>query len=133
MRFWALVAAVVLGLMVGLLSVTTASAASINVAPTNVPVGGTVTVSGDVLGPDGKPACVVPGQGRATSPPSPVTLISGAFAGQGSFQNQDVETTANADGGSAQRQRSYRGCGPARIRLQAAAAAATSVSRPLLS
>lgn len=88
MRFRALVAAIVLGLMVGMLSVTTASAASINVAPTSVPVGGTVTVSGDVLGPRG-PACVVPGQ---------VTLISGAFAGQGSFQNQDVETTADGNG-----------------------------------
>ena len=87
MRFRALGAAIVLGLMVGVLSVTTASAASIVVAPTSVPVGGTVTVSGDVLGPRGT-ACVAPGQ---------VTLISGAFAGQGSFQNQDVETTADGN------------------------------------
>lgn len=78
----------VLGLAAGLFAVVTASAASITVAPTSVAVGGTVTVSGDVLGPNGQPGCQVPGQ---------VTLISGAFAGQGSFMNMDVETTAGAD------------------------------------
>jgi hypothetical protein len=78
-----------LGLAAGCLVIVTASAASINVAPTSVPIGGTVTVSGDVLGPNGQPGCQVPGQ---------VTLISGAFAGQGSFMNMDVETMAGADG-----------------------------------
>ena len=78
-----------LGLVAGLLVVVTASAASISVAPTTVPVGGTVTVTGDVLAPNGQPGCQVPGQ---------VTLISGAFAGQGNFMNMDVETTAGADG-----------------------------------
>lgn len=65
------------------------SAASIIVTPATVVVGGTVTVSGDVLAPGGQPGCQVPGT---------VTLISGAFAGQGSFMHQDVETTAGADG-----------------------------------
>lgn len=46
-------------------------------------------MSGDVLGPDGQPGCQVPGM---------VTLISGAFAGEGSVMNEDVETTAGADG-----------------------------------
>lgn len=77
------------GLVTGLVLVATAGAASITVSPTSVPVGGTVTVSGDVLAPGGQPGCTVPGT---------VTLISGAFAGQGSFMNQDVETTAGADG-----------------------------------
>jgi PASTA domain-containing protein len=89
------VAGLTLGLMLGLASFTTASAASINVSPTTVHVGGTVTVSGDVLTdlgprvPGGKPGCQLPGT---------VTLISGAFAGQGSFMNMDVETTAGTDG-----------------------------------
>ncbi len=78
-----------LGLAAGFLAIVTASAASINVAPTSVPIGGTVTVSGDVLAPNGQPGCQVPGQ---------VTLISGAFSGQGSFMNMDVETTAGTDG-----------------------------------
>jgi hypothetical protein len=68
----------------------TASAASIKVAPASVPVGGTVTVSGDVLDPSGKPGCQSPG--------GQVELISGAFAGQGSFMNMDVETATRADG-----------------------------------
>jgi hypothetical protein len=89
MRSKLLIAAAMVGLVVGLLSVVTASAASINVTPKQVPVGGKVTISGDVLGPNGQPACQVPGT---------VTLISGAFAGQGTFQHQDVETTVGADG-----------------------------------
>jgi hypothetical protein len=89
MRLKLLIAAAMAGLMVGLLSVVTASAASINVSPRQVPVGGRVTISGDVLGPNGQPGCQVPGT---------VTLISGAFAGQGSLQHQDVSTTAGADG-----------------------------------
>jgi len=89
------VAGLTLGLMLGLASSTTASAASINVTPGTVPVGGTVTVSGDVLNggnpdnPGRRPACQLPGT---------VTLISGACAGQGSFMNMDVETTAGTDG-----------------------------------
>jgi hypothetical protein len=88
MRSRVLATGVAVGLAASLLAVVTASAASINVAPTSVPVGGTVTVSGDVLA-SGLPGCTLPGQ---------VTLISGAFAGQGSFMNMDVETTAGADG-----------------------------------
>jgi len=65
------------------------AAASINVAPTTLSVGGTVTVSGDVLGPDGQPGCQLP---------ETVMLISGAFAGHGSFTNQDVETMVGVDG-----------------------------------
>ena len=65
------------------------AAASITVAPTTASVGSTVTVTGDVLGPDGQPGCQVPGT---------VTLISGAFAGVGSVMNEDVETTAGGDG-----------------------------------
>jgi hypothetical protein len=91
------------GLAASLLMPVTAGAASIAVAPTSVPVGGTVTVSGDVLGPDGKPGCGVPGQ---------VTLISGAFAGQGSFMNMDVETTAGADGRFRTTARILRGVTP---------------------
>jgi hypothetical protein len=52
-------------------------------------VGGSVTVSGNVLAPGGQPGCELPGT---------VTLISGAFAGQGSFQGSDVETTADSSG-----------------------------------
>ena len=89
MRMKAGVVATILGVVVGLVPTLTAEAASIAVTPTSVPVGGTVTLTGDVLGPNGQPGCQVPGT---------VTLISGAFAGQGSFQNQDVETTAGADG-----------------------------------
>ena len=48
-----------------------------------------MTVSGDVLGPDGQPGCPAPGG---------VILISGAFAGAGSFMNQAIETTVAADG-----------------------------------
>ena len=79
----------ILGLVIGLGSAALASAASITVSPTTVPIGGTVTVSGDVLAPGGQPGCQLPGT---------VILLSGAFAGQGSFMNQDVETTAGADG-----------------------------------
>ena len=89
MRLKVCIAAAVFGSVIGLHSVVSAEAASINVTPKSVPVGGKVTLSGDVLGPNGQPACQVPGQ---------VTLISGAFAGQGTFQHQDVETTAGADG-----------------------------------
>ncbi len=85
-RMWG--AGVALGLLIELVTLVTASAASIDITPATVPVGGTVTVRGDVLGPNGQPGCQVPGT---------VTLISGAFAGQGSFMNQDVETTAGAD------------------------------------
>lgn len=88
MRIRAGVVAIILGVIVGFVPTLTAEAASIAVTPTSVPVGGTVTLTGDVLGPNGQPGCQVPGT---------VTLISGAFAGQGSFQNQDVETTAGAD------------------------------------
>src|SRR5689334_13194073 len=49
---------------------TAARAASIVVSPTSVAAGGTVTVSGDVLGPDGQPGCTVPGS---------VLLFSAAF------------------------------------------------------
>ena len=42
-----------------------------------------------MLGPNGQPGCPVPGM---------VRLISGAFGGQGSFTNQDIETTAGVDG-----------------------------------
>jgi hypothetical protein len=78
-----------LGALLSLVAVTTVGAASITVNPATVSLGGTVTLSGDVLGPNGQPGCQVPGT---------VTLISGAFAGQGSFMNQDVEATAAADG-----------------------------------
>jgi hypothetical protein len=89
MRALAGIFGLMFGLIVGLLTAATANAASIVVSPGSVPVGGTVTVSGDVLGPNGQPGCQVPGT---------VILLSGAFAGQGSFMNQDVETTAGIDG-----------------------------------
>lgn len=78
-----------LGLLMGLLSAATAHAASITVNPSTVAVGGTVTVTGDVLDSTGQPGCQVPGT---------VILLSGAFAGQGSFMNQDVEANVGADG-----------------------------------
>lgn len=96
-RVWA--TGLVLGLTGGLFAVVAASAApsttpnpnggpAINVAPTSVPVGGTVTVAGSTLlgGHSGCPGATT------------VTLISGAFAGQGSFQNQDVEAPIDANG-----------------------------------
>jgi hypothetical protein len=89
MRMRVLAVGFVLGLAGALIAVVTASAASINVSSSTVPVGGSVTVSGNVLAPGGQPGCVLPGT---------VTLISGAFAGQGSFQNSDVETTADSSG-----------------------------------
>jgi hypothetical protein len=57
------------------LAVGPASAASINVSPSNVAPGGTFTLSGDVLA-GGTPGCQVPGT---------VTLISNAFLGLGEF------------------------------------------------
>lgn len=84
-----LIGGAVLGGAVALLTSVTASAASINVQPASVAAGGHVTLSGDVLAPGGQPGCAVPGT---------VTLISGAFAGQGSFQGQDVEAPVGADG-----------------------------------
>jgi hypothetical protein len=78
---------IVLGLAACLFAVVTASAASITVTPTSVPVGGTVTVSGDVIDPSGQVGC----QGG-------VTLISGAFAGQGNFMNMDVEAPTDPAG-----------------------------------
>jgi hypothetical protein len=59
-----------------------ASAASIVVSPDTVGVGGTTTVSGDVL-VSGQPGCAVPSQ---------VTLISNAFAGLGEFAGQGAVT-----------------------------------------
>jgi len=52
-----------------------AAAVSLDVAPSSVPVAGTVTVSGDVL-VNGAPSCQIPG---------PVTVISHAFDGLGEF------------------------------------------------
>ena len=89
MRVKVLLRAVMLGVGMAFLSAATASAANINLSRSSVPIGGTVTVSGDVLAANGQPGCTVPGT---------VTLISGAFAGQGSFQNQDVEAPVGADG-----------------------------------
>jgi hypothetical protein len=81
--------AVILGILTSLMVASVINAASISVSPTSVPVGGTVTLSGDVLDSTGQPGCQVPGT---------VTLLSGAFAGQGSFMNQDVETSVGSDG-----------------------------------
>jgi hypothetical protein len=69
---------VALTLVVGTLVATgsPASAASINVSPSSVALGGNVQLSGDVLAPDGTPGCAVPGT---------VTLVSDAFAGPGEF------------------------------------------------
>jgi len=89
MRWQSLAVGLIAGLAGALLAVVTVSAASIVVAPAVIPAGGTVTVSGNVLGPGGKPGCVVPGG---------VTLISGAFAGQGSFMHEDVEGAVDAAG-----------------------------------
>lgn len=77
--------AAVLGSIAGLATVTTASASSIAVSPTRVPVGGTVTVSGDVFGQEVNPnaphlGCFVPGL---------IVLISGAFAGHDAFPGAD--------------------------------------------
>ena len=65
---------------------TPASAATINVSPSTVAVGGQVTVSGDVLA-NGQPGCEVPGD---------VTLISPAFQGLGEFAGVGA-ITAPAD------------------------------------
>ena len=65
---------------------TPASAATINVSPSTVAVGGQVTVSGDVLA-NGQPGCQVPGD---------VTLISRAFQGLGEFAGVGA-ITAQAD------------------------------------
>jgi hypothetical protein len=59
-----------------------ASAASIVVTPNTVAIGGTTTVSGDVL-VNGQPGCAVPSQ---------VTLISNAFAGLGEFAGEGAVT-----------------------------------------
>jgi len=67
----------ILGVVIGLWSAALASAASITVSPASVPVGGTVTVSGDVLAPDGQPGCQLPGT---------VLLFSGAFGDPNSPQ-----------------------------------------------
>jgi hypothetical protein len=77
--------AIVLG---ALLWAPTASAASIVVSPTSVPVGGTVTLSGDVLGPGGTPGCTVPGT---------VTLLSDALAGHGQFQAPGIQGPVGAN------------------------------------
>jgi hypothetical protein len=61
-------------------------AATINVSPSSVAVGGQVTVSGDVLA-NGQPGCEVPGD---------VTLISPAFQGLGEFAGEGA-ITAPAD------------------------------------
>jgi hypothetical protein len=63
-----------------------ALAATINVSPSTVAVGGQVTVSGDVLA-NGQPGCQVPGG---------VTLISPAFNGLGEFAGVGA-ITAQAD------------------------------------
>jgi hypothetical protein len=65
---------------------TPAWAATINVSPSSVAVGGQVTVSGDVLA-NGQPGCEVPGD---------VTLISPAFDGLGEFAGVGA-ITAPAD------------------------------------
>jgi type 1 fimbria pilin len=66
-----------------------ASAASIVVQPSSVGIGGTVTISGDVLA-DGTPGCTVPGT---------VTLISPAFVGLGEFAGEGaVELPVDASG-----------------------------------
>jgi hypothetical protein len=54
---------------------TPAHAATITASPSTVPVGGQVTLSGDVLA-NGQPGCQVPGE---------ATLISTAFNGLGEF------------------------------------------------
>ena len=58
MRWQSLAVGLIAGLAGALLAVVTVSAASIVVAPAVIPAGGTVTVSGNVLGPGGKPGCV---------------------------------------------------------------------------
>ena len=58
-----------------LVSTAPAQAATIDVSPSSVAVGGQVTLSGDVL-VNGQPACDAPGE---------VTLISQAFNGLGEF------------------------------------------------
>ncbi|MDQ6850294.1 MAG: hypothetical protein M3070_10085 [Actinomycetota bacterium] len=78
------ISGLILGVVIGLWSAALASAASINVSPASVPVGGTVTVSGDVLAPGGTPGCAVPGT---------VSLFSAAFGDP----NIPVQTTAGAD------------------------------------
>jgi hypothetical protein len=67
-----------------LLSAVRAEAASIDVAPPSVPAGGTVTVSGDVLAPDGQPGCALPGT---------VLLFSAAFGDV----NTPIQASAGAD------------------------------------
>lgn len=76
--------AALLGVVIGLMSAAVASAASITVSPATVPVGGTVTVSGDVLAPDGQPGCQLPGT---------VLLFSGAFGDL----NSPVQAAAGGD------------------------------------
>lgn len=73
----------ILGL-VGALVAATAGAASITVSPTTAPVGGTVTVSGDVLGPNGQAGCQLPGT---------VLLFSAGFGDL----NTPVQASAGAD------------------------------------
>src|SRR5579871_1377870 len=84
MRLFARLSGLVLAVILGLWSLAGVSAASINVSPASVPVGGTVTVSGDVLAPGGQPGCQVPGT---------VLLFSGAFGDP----NTPVQATAGAD------------------------------------
>jgi hypothetical protein len=103
MRLKAGMGGIILSATITFLTAVTASAASINVTPSTVLIGGTVTVSGDVLGPNGQPGCAVPGT---------VTLISGAFAGQGNFQGQDVEAPVGADGKYSVRARVLPGVQP---------------------
>jgi hypothetical protein len=75
-----------------LVSTAPAHAATIDVSPSTVAVGGQVTLSGDVL-VNGPPACEVPGE---------VTLISQAFNGLGEFAGVGaVNAPVDAFGNSA--------------------------------
>jgi hypothetical protein len=77
-------AGLVVAVVLGLWSLPSVDAASITVSPGSVPAGGAVTISGDVLAPNGQPGCQLPGT---------VLLFSGAFGDP----NTPLQTTAAAD------------------------------------
>jgi hypothetical protein len=95
MRVKVTVLAAVLGLMAVFATAVTASAASITVAPTRVPIGGTVTVSGDVFGREAPP-----GGGHGCFLGGLIVLISDAFAGHDTFPgtNGAVKASISEDG-----------------------------------
>lgn len=73
MRRFVRIFAILLGLSLGLFSVVSAQAASIVVTPNAAAPGQVVTISGNVLGPNGEPTGIPPG--------SSVRLFSKAFPG----------------------------------------------------